>query len=378
MKKVCIIERVVCDYHKEFYLLLHSKLQSENVSLTVCAGHPWPNEGLVDILDGLDFGVRCRNIRLVGKSYWESGSLKAAAGADLVIFEQANSALINYYLLLRRKLGGKTKTAFWGHGALFKNNYPVRSLWKKFFANKTDWWFAYTELSAGNIEKSGFPKSRITVVNNAIDTVSIRNEREKLTSVELDALRQELFPGDRLARTEYLVGVYCGRLTENKRVPFLLESLQLIHEKIPEFRMIIVGDGIDSDKVALFCKKNNWVAWVGAKQGLDRVKYLALGDAWLNPGALGLAILDSFSLGIPLLTTDIPTHGPEIVYLRHGVNGLIANHDMRSYADTVVDLFKNREYLAKLQKGSRDSSRLYSCEAMAEKFRDGVMRCLAT
>ncbi|VAX24652.1 hypothetical protein MNBD_NITROSPINAE03-597, partial [hydrothermal vent metagenome] len=243
---------------------------------------------------------------------------------------------------------------------------------------KVDWWFAYTEMSAKIVKGSGFPRERITVTDNAIDTISLINERNKLTEIQLNTLHHKLFPQDGSIASNYPTGVYCGRLTKLKEIPFLLKSLALIHEKIPEFRMIIVGDGIDSGKVDLFCKKNNWVAWVGAKQGLDRVKYLALGDVWLNPGMVGLAILDSFAMGIPLLTTNTRTHSPEITYLQHGVNGLVANHDYQSYADTVVDLLKNKEYLAKLQKGSRDSSKLYSVEIMAEKFKDGVIKCLAT
>jgi len=379
MKNIYIIQRVACDYRKEFYHLLHSKLSSENVSLIICSGYPWPGEALVEILEEINVGVRLKNIKIGGNAYWQKGVLKTVRNADLVIFEQANSALVNYYLILKRKLGGKTKTAYWGHGAhLGKTKpHPIRDALKKWLIDKADWWFAYTELSAIIVREAGFPSDRVTVLNNSIDTVSLSKERSRLTDADLNALRKELFPSDDQTKTNHPTGVYCGRLSKLKMIPFLLENIERINKTIPEFRMVVVGDGVDHDKMEAFASHNDWVAWVGPRHGLDRVKYLALGDVWLNPGMVGLSILDSFSLGIPLLTTDNHTHSPEIIYLQHGINGLMTENNLSSYANAVIDLLQNKTYLARLRTGALNSSKLYTCEAMAENFKNGVMKCLA-
>ena len=42
----------------------------------------------------------------------------------------------------------------------------------------------------------------------------------------------------------------------------------------------------------------------------------------LLPGAVGLGVLDSFAFDVPLVTVDLPYHGPEIDYVRDGENGV--------------------------------------------------------
>ncbi len=380
MKRVCIIQRIICDYRKKFYLLLQARLLSENISLVVCAGRPWPGEGFVDVLDEIDFGVRAINKKIWGKAYWQKGALQTARNADLIIVEQANSPLVNYYLLLQRKLGGTAHVAFWGHGWHFGKNNSAKNFWKRFFANKTDWWFAYTALSASNVEKTGFPGNRITVLNNAVDTVLIRNEREKVTSQEINAFHHELFPQDKLANSKYRVGIFSGRLVEEKMIPFLLESIDLVHAKNPEFRMIIIGDGPETGLVTRFCEKNRWCVGLGhlATQSERGIRVCSLGDIWLLPGAVGLAVLDAFAFGLPLLTTDLGVHGPEIAYLEQGVNGMILKPDPQSFAIAVAELLDNESRLKTMQRAASRSSRLYTVEAMAENFAEGVMKCFST
>jgi glycosyltransferase involved in cell wall biosynthesis len=40
------------------------------------------------------------------------------------------------------------------------------------------------------------------------------------------------------------------------------------------------------------------------------------------PGAIGLSIVDAFYCGLPVVTENV-VHGPEIMYLKDGVNGFI-------------------------------------------------------
>jgi glycosyltransferase involved in cell wall biosynthesis len=102
-----------------------------------------------------------------------------------------------------------------------------------------------------------------------------------------------------------------------------------------------------------------------------------MADVFLLPGSVGLAILDSFAAGLPLLTTELRTHGPEISYLDHGHNGLIIAHDIRAYATAVTDLFKDPNLMARLRTGATQSGCLHSIENMVQNFRLGILSCLA-
>jgi glycosyltransferase involved in cell wall biosynthesis len=150
----------------------------------------------------------------------------------------------------------------------------------------------------------------------------------------------------------------------------------MIHETLPDFRMILVGDGPDMDKVRQFCATRNWCVCTGAIHGLDRVPTLSLGDVWLNPGMIGLAILDAFALGIPVATTENGLHSPEIVYLRDGRNGVISSPDPTAFAQAVTELLSNPERLLAMKAAAAETGMTYTLERMVKRFAAGICCCL--
>ena len=58
---------------------------------------------------------------------------------------------------------------------------------------------------------------------------------------------------------------------------------------------------------------------------------------------VGLGILDSFALGIPMVTTDCKIHSPEIAYLKSGRNGLMIADSEEAFIEGVERLLKNDE-----------------------------------
>jgi glycosyltransferase involved in cell wall biosynthesis len=125
-----------------------------------------------------------------------------------------------------------------------------------------------------------------------------------------------------------------------------------------------------------FAAERPWCAWVGARHGSERAPYLALGDLWLNPGMLGLAVVDALALGIPVATTRNAIHSPEIEYLEHGRNGLLTPPEPNAYAAAVVALLRDPARLAELRRGALNDGASFSAEDMAERFARGVTACL--
>jgi glycosyltransferase involved in cell wall biosynthesis len=114
----------------------------------------------------------------------------------------------------------------------------------------------------------------------------------------------------------------------------------------------------------------------GARFGRDKALLLRLAQLWLNPGLVGLGILDAFCAGLPLLTTDLPLHSPEIDYLEAGRNGLMVSPDGTAFAAAIDGLLDEPLRLTLLQAGAVASSQRYSIEAMADNFATGVRQCL--
>ena len=121
---------------------------------------------------------------------------------------------------------------------------------------------------------------------------------------------------------------------------------------------------------------NDWMHFVGPKLGEERVKFFKIADVLLMPGMVGLAILDSFAMKTPLITTDHFYHSPEIEYLENYWNGLMVPDALESYSEAVVRVLNSKKMMADLKKHSRESALKYTIEQMVRNFVDGVLKSL--
>jgi L-malate glycosyltransferase len=374
-KKVAIIWRYLADYRVPFYCGLKEYLAQRDVELQLIYG-PSNGDGLAeDEAQTTLPWAKCVNhwsatIRGI-EACWQPYQ-SYLRDADLVIVEQANRLLLNYWLIAKRRFS-RQKIAFWGHGRDLQT-YPgtIRNAWKKLFVKHVDWWFAYSAEVREAIIKSGFVPERISNVQNTIDTSALLSVKAAISAQQLANLRKELSLGSGP------VGIYCGRIYKDKRIDFFLEACFGIRKLIPGFEVIIVGGGPDQNKIMVAARKAGWIHYIGPKFGNARVPYFLLSDVSLMPGAVGLAIIDCFALEVPLMTTKFPYHGPEVSYLKNGENGLMTKDDLQSYVAGVTDTLIDRERLTRLKNGCRAAASIYTMQGMIENFGRGVLTCLET
>jgi glycosyltransferase involved in cell wall biosynthesis len=375
-KRVAILYRYVPQYRLEFYRRLYALCKNSDIDLDVIYGNPSKTEKTKGHAVSFEPGQFIKNkFYSVGHTelIWQP-VLAEIRSADLVIAEQANKLLINY-LLLARQFIGIQKFAFFGHGKDFQATKQdnVSEALKKRLVRLPHWWFAYTPGVARLVEAAGFPSDRITVFYNAIDTKALANFRAEITGSELSLLRE------RIGITSENVCIYVGGMYPEKRIPFLLESCEHIRALIPDFQMLFIGAGPDDHLVRHFCDSRRWAIYIGPLVGREKVKHFMISKLMLMPGLVGLAVLDTFALGVPIVTTDVPFHSPEIDYLENGHNGVIVTpaEDLTLYASTVVDLLLNEAKRTELVAGCERSAPLYTIENMAKCFFDGMVRALS-
>lgn len=367
---VTVIQEKLPHYRAAFFDELRARLAANNVGLRVLYSADCVSP---DLPPHLPWAVPVKTWRVAGLVC--QAVLAETSRQDLVIVPQEVKYGALYFLLLKRWLG-RHKLAFWGHGRNFQARNPdsFAERWKRFVSRKADWWFAYNHLSAGVVESIGFPRERITVVENAINTCLLRGIQEELTDNDILRVREEL------GLWSKNVGIFTGGLYPDKRISFLIDASEKVRARIPDFELIIMGNGPDRHLVETAARRFPWVHYVRSKNDRDKVPYWATAKLLLMPGLVGLVVLDSFALGTPIVTTAYPYHSPEIDYLRDGLNGVIVEDwkNPTGYADAVVDLLKNdgrRRLLA--EQGARDAE-YYSIERMATNFADGIVKALGT
>ena len=369
-RKVSIVYKMLPQYRVDFYEGLRTVLAHDGIDLKLLYGKSRGNQKQ-DEAD-LDWAtvVSHSEITVFGKKVIYQHLPLSIYDSQLIVLVQENLILSNFVVAHRaRRLG--IRIALWGHGINFQDApRSLANLWKRKYSSMVDWWFAYTPGVAKLVRALPFPEARITIVNNAIDTRQLIAMRASVSETEKRELRAAL------GMAEGPVGIYCGGMYPEKRLPFLFEACDVVRRQIPNFTVILIGAGPDSGLARAFASDRRWVHYVGPKFGAERIPYFSLSNILLMPGLVGLAVLDSFALGTPIITTKYPYHSPEIEYLEHGANGLISDDTAGAYAQTVVDALLDVRKLQCLRENAERSAEKYTVESMIANFAQGIVCAL--
>jgi glycosyltransferase involved in cell wall biosynthesis len=362
-KRVVIVQELLPQYRVAFFDGLRAALAAEDVTLDLVHGSAAGDRAQRRDEASVPWATYVGNRRLALRRrelVWQP-ALSVVRDADLVITEQANRQLLNYVLLAGAATRRTPRLALWGHGANLQSRPQDRlsELVKRKTLTWAHWWFAYTAGSAQRVEQAGFPRERITVVQNSVDLSAYAG---------LDRSRKQ--PGR---------CVFVGSLHEHKRVDFLLDAADVLHEQYAEFELHVAGDGPLRQQMSAAASSRPWVIYHGSLFGRAKAELVTSSVLTLMPGLVGLAVLDAFAAQAPMVTADVPFHSPEFEYLTDGENGLVVRGDegVTAYARAVGDLLAQPDRLAALAEGCRRSAQRYSLSQMVSRFGGGIRSAMA-
>jgi L-malate glycosyltransferase len=372
--RVTILQHRLLHYRLAFFERLRAACAREGIELALVHGQASPREAAKRDTGSLPWATPVENrwFSVGGRDLLWQPLPRPLRAADLVVIMQESRILSNYPLLVRRMLG-RQRLAYWGHGRNFQSDRPAGVLerWKTLWTNQVDWWFAYTALTRDILVGHGFPRERVTCLDNAIDSDGFLRDLAGVTPAALEALARELD----LASGAPL-GIYCGSLYPDKRLELLAAAADRIHAAYPAFRLAVIGDGPSRAALEASFASRPWARCVGAKRGVEKAAYFRAAKVVLSPGAVGLHVLDSFCAGVPMFTTATARHGPEIVYLENGRNGFVTEDTASAYADAAIALFGDPERYARVAAAAKADSARYTLANMTENFMGGLRACL--
>lgn len=372
MKKVTIIYRTIPQYRVEFYNQLRDSLKMKGIQLDLIYG----NNGFSGRNDSVDLEwakfLPNKSFKIGNVPFIWQPCINFIKNSDLVIVEQANMLLINYFLIVKKILF-KKKFAFWGHGQNLQA--PKDNLFNKFklaYIDQSSWWFPYTDGVRKFLLNNGVSDSKITVVQNAIDTKELRKQYLSFSEDEINQLKSELS-----IQENDKVLIYCGALAKEKNLQFLLEVVKKIWVSGVKIKLLILGNGPERNVIEEICRDSEYLTFVGPKFGIEKAKYFRLSDLFLLPGAMGLAVLDAFAFETPIVTIQYPFHGPEIEYIKNFENGIIAEHSIEDYYEKVTLLLGNQELRDSIIINGLAEIKFLNIEEMVNNFSTGIEKCLS-
>lgn len=371
---VTILQHRLLHYRVDFFGRLRRRCEERGIELRLVHGQAAESERVRNDEGQLDWADRVTN------RYWrvrERDVLwqplpRALRHSDLVVLMQENRILSNYPYLLGLK-PSRMKIGYWGHGANLQSRAPdgLRERWKRALLSRVDWWFAYTGATVELLRRNHYPEDRISRLNNAVDTKGFARAVHAASAEEICQLLVELgIPADAH------IGIFCGSLYPDKRLELMIDAADLVWQKLPGFHLIVIGDGPSGELLRAAARERPWLHLVGSRRDREKARLFRLAHVMLNPGSLGLHILDSFSIGLPLISTTGAFHGPEIAYLENGISGELVENSPRAYSDAIIRILMDRDYREKLSAGARAAGDLYTVEGMVTAFVEGIEGCL--
>ena len=372
--EVVILYKSLPHYRVPLYELMREQLAQSNVTLRLIVGQPNAIESTKNDTGEIAWAelVQNRQLPARGQALLWQPVLRSVRHADLVVVEQASKLIVNNLIAVWRRFGGP-KLALWGHG-INRNTASSSAAgewWKKLMLRQSDWFFAYTSGVAEDVIDMGVPQGQVTDLHNAIDTRQLSGFRDAITDDQSAKTRSDLGLGDGP------VGLYVGSLYKEKALPSLVEIGEQIRSIIPEFELLIVGDGEERQALESLERSRPWLHILGTLFAEELAQVASVASLMMIPGWVGLVVLDAGALRLPIITSDRQDHSVEIDYVTDGVNGLVCPVDETAAAAMISELLRDSDRLARMTAASRKLADETTIENMASRFTQGILDCLA-
>jgi len=306
--------------------------------------------------------IKTLKIRIFGSEIHLFNVKKIIYNSDLVITEHA---LHDFLAITSLLYLNNFPLALWGHGRTYTERIgKVKEYFKKIMIKRAAWYFAYTNGVAKYVAKNSNNPKKITVLNNSIDVYELELCMAEISNTPEEELRRDL------SLFSERTAIFIGALDDTKRVEFILEATKRVKAIIPDFELVICGDGPGRSKIL--------------EANIDGVHYLGFGGAQLkaklskialfilNPGRVGLLAVDSFSLGLPIITTEWEFHAPEFEYLENNRTAIITHDSVEDFVSGIVKYLGDEERIRTMKANCINERDLYSVEKMAARFHEGV------
>lgn len=372
LKRLLIVQQYIPEYRRGLFIALGEQLARVNIDMRLVASQPLPplaargdsvTRGLVD------YEIPSRSLR-VGKRRIVRKPLGATLRAfrpEAVVIEQALMNTEAYSLLLGQSFGRAPQVALWGQGRNYSTSSSRLAEQVKIRVTRLSrWFFAYTKSGADYLIQNGYDARRITITNNTIDTASLRTQLDSVSDHDVKRLLEEY------GLVQGYTGLFIGGLDHSKGLDFLFESALRVQRRIPDFKLMVGGEGSESEFVKQRILEGYPVVYLGRLSGHRKAVALQAATLLTIPQWVGLVAVDSLVAGKLIVTTRHNSHSPEFDYLQPNHNAVLTHHDTESFAQGVASLIMDPVQRQRLENHARIDSLSLSIEQMVENFVGGI------
>ncbi|MDH5570149.1 MAG: glycosyltransferase [Gammaproteobacteria bacterium] len=168
----------------------------------------------------------------------------------------------------------------------------------------------------------------------------------------------------------YIIGCI-SRLSEEKGIANLIEAISLALNKLPDIKLLIIGDGPLLNELKQLVNKygiSSSVLFSGYRE--NAYNYLAFFDLFILPSiteGLPITVLEAMQASVPVIATKV---GAIPKVLANGDNGIIVNPNDSRSIEKAIYLARSQPELLKFMiiRSKNDVAEKYSCHRMANDY----------
>ena len=201
----------------------------------------------------------------------------------------------------------------------------------------------------------------ISIIPTGIDTSNFR--KDKFSPAEILELRKSL---GLEADTPVIISI--GRIAKEKSIDVVISALPKLVEKLPDLKMVIVGEGNEIENLGAFADSlgvGDHVLFTGGKPWTEIGKYYQLGNVFCSASVSetqGLTFAEAMAAGVPVVAKK-----DECIenIIDNGVTGMLFEAD-EDLPDLLYRVLTDQALAARLSAASLQAMEALSVDAFAD------------
>jgi len=176
--------------------------------------------------------------------------------------------------------------------------------------------------------------------------------------------------------------VFVGRLNYQKNLVLLIKSAQILKNEIKDFKICIVGDGADKEKLIDLTRKlglkENFVFLGQIKDRRKVFEIMKESEVFVLPSYLEgfpLVIVEANACGLPLIITNHKWNGAKS-YIKNMQNGLVVECNENDFAQAMNKLISDGKMRDRLSASGVNMSKGYDWDLISKKVEEYYQMCL--
>lgn len=202
---------------------------------------------------------------------------------------------------------------------------------------------------------------------NGIINVEVIHNGIDVGSYEVNRAAVSIFKQNNGIENKKII-LFGGRISEDKGINQVLESLGLILKEVPDVLLLIAGSADwEVNEIALPIKFMGWLSREDMKIAMTASDLIIFPSICFE--TFGLVVLEAMTARKPVIGTCFGG-APEVII--DGETGYIVNpYNIRIMADRAIDLLKNTEKSMEFgQKGYERAKNIFGLKRQAQKYLD--------